>query len=150
MTETFHCPRGPGPGTPYKAPFDGVATWREDGRCSYCGSIKPERLFECIEAGAEITPTDKNYKIYVDSTEAAPLTMTYRNCPKDATCTGPNDCTHWVTEPTSRGKFYFQHLDEAGMNRFIEMLNAKRMKFAYPGYFYVPPFFIRFGPAAQA
>lgn len=39
--------------------------WREDGRCSFCGSISPDELFKRIDAGETIDPTDKNYKIYV-------------------------------------------------------------------------------------
>ncbi len=29
------------------------------------------------------------------------------------------------------GKFYFQHLDEAGRGRFIELYNGKQMKLGY-------------------
>ena|SRR5215469_8204438 len=36
------------------------------GVCSYCGSITPEALFKAIEEGAEVTPTDKSYKIYIE------------------------------------------------------------------------------------
>lgn len=39
--------------------------WRHDGTCSYCGSISPDRLFAALDAGAELGPTDKNYKVYV-------------------------------------------------------------------------------------
>lgn len=42
------------------------------------------------------------------------------------------------------GKFYFQHLDEAGIEKFIQLHNSKTMKFAYPGYFYVRPYFVKF------
>jgi hypothetical protein len=38
--------------------------------CSYCGSMDPDELFTAIDAGAKITPTDKNYKIYVDLPKA--------------------------------------------------------------------------------
>lgn len=34
--------------------------------CSYCGSAHPDDLFLHIEAGKEIGPTDKTYKIYLD------------------------------------------------------------------------------------
>lgn len=100
----------------------GPATWRDDGTCSYCGSMRPERFFECVAAGAEITPTDKDYKAYV----ALPSPQSGRE-----------------------GKFYFYHLDDAGMRRFVELLNAGGMKLAFPGHFYVPPFFVRFGPKAD-
>jgi hypothetical protein len=39
--------------------------WRHDGTCSYCGSITPEALFEEIGKGSLLSPTDKNYKVYV-------------------------------------------------------------------------------------
>src|SRR5947208_1601935 len=40
--------------------------WREDGTCSYCGSISPDALFKAINDGCELGPTDKSYKVYVD------------------------------------------------------------------------------------
>jgi hypothetical protein len=33
--------------------------------CRYCGSMHPDDFFRAIEEGAEITGTDKNYKVYV-------------------------------------------------------------------------------------
>lgn len=39
--------------------------WRYDGKCSYCGSITQEVFFAEVEANAVLTPTDKNYKVYV-------------------------------------------------------------------------------------
>lgn len=44
--------------------------------------------------------------------------------------------------PTPTGKTYFQHFDEGEKWRFIELLNAGR-ELAYPGRFYVLPFFVR-------
>lgn len=34
--------------------------------CSYCGSISQEAFLAAVEAGLEVTPTDKNYKMYVE------------------------------------------------------------------------------------
>lgn len=116
MAESFFCPRGPGPDSPFKVPFNGSAHWRDDGTCSYCGSLKAELLFEQIERGACITPTDKNYKVYVDLID------------------------HQVR---GAGKFYFQHLDQDQQTRFIELLNQRKIKIGFPGYFYVTPFFAR-------
>lgn len=69
MADTFFCPRavenGGGPDSPFRPPFNGEASWREDGTCSYCGSISPDALFKAIDAGEEIIPTDKSYKAYV-------------------------------------------------------------------------------------
>lgn len=39
-------------------------TWIKD-HCSYCGSMSPEKVFEAIHNGQKLTPTDKNYKIYI-------------------------------------------------------------------------------------
>ena len=126
--DTVFCPRaienGAGPDSPFKGPFSGEMTWRDDDTCSYCGSLNPDTLMSRIEAGdVEIGPTDKNYKIYVSNSGGEDFKQTYRNCPEDSNCTGPDDCTHWVTRETSRTKFYFQHLSEEQMIRFIELLN---------------------------
>lgn len=44
------------------------AHWRDDDTCSHCGGLKPSIALEKIKAGSEIIPTDKNYKMYIDST----------------------------------------------------------------------------------
>lgn len=116
MSDMFYCPRGLGPGGPFAPHFAGEAHWREDRTCSYCGSIDPELLFEQIEKGAKIGPTDKSYKIYVDLVD------------------------HHVR---GAGKFYFQHLSEEQQNRFIELVNSKSMNIGFPGHFYVLPFFAK-------
>ncbi len=41
-----------------------------------------------------------------------------------------------------KSKFYFQHLDEEQKLKFIDLLNSKKLNIAYPGRFYVLPFFI--------
>jgi hypothetical protein len=86
--------------------------WGPDKTCSYCGSFSQEVLFEAIAEGVKLTPTDKNYKVYV----AKP-------------CRGA-------------GKFYFQHLDEAGKDQFLQFLKDGKMNIGVPGYFYVLPFFL--------
>lgn len=119
MTDTFFCPRslenGGGPNSPFKPPMNGEAHWREDGTCSYCGSLSPEQLFAAIDAGHEITPTDKSYKIYV------------------------------VTDTARHAKFYFQHLSPEEQQRFVDLANAqgldRGLKLGFPGHFYVLPFF---------
>lgn len=130
MSDTFFCPRaienGGGPDSPFHAPMNGEATWRDDATCSYCGSMKPEAFFRAVEAGSTVVPTDKNYKAYVREAGA----------PRD-------------------GKVYFQHFDEADKHRFIELVNSKRMTIGMPGHFYRIPFFcqpafVGGDPAAQA
>ena len=50
----------------YRALVEDVEdTWGEDNTCSYCGSLNPDEVFKRIEAGEEIIPTDKSYKIYI-------------------------------------------------------------------------------------
>ncbi|WP_293857266.1 hypothetical protein [uncultured Alsobacter sp.] len=165
MTAETICPRQKADGF-Y---LGGPATWRDNGTCSYCGSMTPERFFECVEAGNELVPTDKNYKVYVRHPNPLAGQMTIRSSANFQVASDwieatPEVCEqygwkpygdgpHWVNPspegPTETSKFYFYHLDEAGMHRFIELLNGKRMKLAYPGHFYVPPFFVRFGAPAE-
>jgi hypothetical protein len=92
-----------------------AAFWDRNGTCSYCGSFSQSQFFAAVEAGAEVGPTDKNYKAYLR---------------------GPG-----VPPATGAAKFYFQHLDEAGRDRFIELFNSKKMTIGYPGHFYSLPFF---------
>jgi len=97
-------------------------TWdiRDNFRaCSFCGSMHPEDLLNLLANGCSISPTDKNYKIYVSPGV--------------------------VAQSRREGKFYFQHFNEAQMVRFIELYNTKPRPFiiGYPGDFYVLPFFVR-------
>ena len=84
--------------------------WRLDSTCSYCGSLNPEAFMRRVEAGDEVGPTDKDYKVYL---HGGPFT-----------------------------KFYFEHLSRDQKVKFVELLNAKKINFGAPGYFYVKPFFI--------
>jgi len=119
MSDKFFCPRGPGGNSPFAAPFNGEADWREDGTCSYCGSLNPDLLFAQIEKGAELGPTDKSYKIYVRLVD------------------------HQVR---GAGKFYFQHLSDEQQVRFVELYNAHQLKIGMPGHFYTLPFFMTLKP----
>lgn len=55
---------------------------------------------------------------------------------------GPTDKNYKVYVG-GRGKFYFQHLDSDQQQRFIDLLNAGKMKIGMPGHFYSMPFFMR-------
>ena len=37
--------------------------------CSYCGSMDPEDFMAAVRNGAEVGPTDKSYKVYVDGSK---------------------------------------------------------------------------------
>lgn len=140
----FFCPRGPGPDSPFKPPFNGEAGWRSDDTCSYCGSLDPEVFFARVEAGdVRVVPTDKSYKVYLENEGGEPFKQTYRSCPLGGERHGPDECDHWVTRDMQTTKFYLQHLDEAGRQRFIELSNGGQMQMGRPGYFYVTPFFCR-------
>lgn len=90
---------------------DPIDRWRPDATCTYCGSIGEDLFFEVVEAGAELGPTDKSYKVYL------------------------------IVPGRSFTKFYFQHLSDAGQKHFVALCNAKRLKIGVPGHFYVAPFF---------
>lgn len=81
--------------------------------CSYCGSLPPDDFMEAVRAGAELGPTDKNYKVYIHS-----------------------------AEQKMESKFYFQHLSAEQQREFIQLLNDRVVKIGYPGYFPNLPFFI--------
>lgn len=108
------CPRREevAPSSIFKLPDEDV--WRKfehaGGTCSYCGSMHPDEFMRAVEAGATLTPTDKDYKAYL--------------------------------EDSVRGmqKFYFQHLSDDQWAKLIELVNARAIKFARPGYFYVMPY----------
>jgi hypothetical protein len=140
--------RGESEDTPFQDAFSGADShWRkDDNSCSYCGSLNNDYLMERLEKGdVEAGPTDKSYKLYVRNKGGEPFRQSYRNCPSDARCKGPDDCDHWVTRNVEEHKFYFQHLTPEQMRRFVELANAGQIAMGYPGYFYTLPFFIRRG-----
>jgi len=97
----------------HEADVHDADTWRDGKTCSYCGSLSPDEFLRRIEAGHELGPTDKNYKVYL-------------NHP-------------W-------GKFYFQHLSVEQKQKFVDLINTKKLNIGYPGHFYVLPFFIVMEP----
>ena len=137
FTEEHNCPRG------RESTQDGRAVWTMDDSCSYCGSLHPDLLMERLEAGTvTLDPTDKSYKIYVHANPGSEQFITYyRDSEFDP---GGGDPSKWIwtSKPASQCKFYFQHLSNDQMLRFIELLNDKKLKLNYPGHFYVTPFFI--------
>jgi restriction system protein len=82
-----------------------------DSYCSYCGSLNPDVFLELVEKGAQLVPTDKDYKAYIKYKGAEP-------------------------------KFYFMHLDENGIRKYIELSEKKKINFSYPGFFYQKPYFL--------
>lgn len=132
------------------------AWWRDGDECSYCGSLKPETFFAHVEAGCEVGPTDKSYKAYIDipnpkagervriGSTSGPWPSPY--APDDITeaekARGHYERIEYGPAPAkTMGKFYFQHLDDAGQDRFITLVNERKMKIGYPGHFYARPYF---------
>lgn len=82
-----------------------------EAACSYCGSISPARLLEILSEGGAVSPTDKNYKLYVK---------------------GPPDTEY------PHMKFYTHHfkLDVESAMEFRRRVLDHEVKIGYPGYFY--------------
>lgn len=110
----IRCPRrDEGPGYAEKRNVDEWQTRGNGKACSYCGSMNPDEVLRLIEAGeCKITPTDKNYKIYVSHAG------------------------------NSNAKFYFQHFSQEQKERFVQLYNEKKISLDSPGHFYVLPFFM--------
>lgn len=127
MSEKITCPRrmnefGPWEHTEGLDQFiSGHGLVGQDLGCSFCGSMDPETVLTWMANGANISPTDKNYKLYIGK------------------------------EEKSEGKFYFQHFNEEQKDKFIELYNTKPRTFTinYPGYFYVMPYFCKRGPVEE-
>jgi hypothetical protein len=144
--------------------------WREDGTCSYCGSLNPETLLKRIEAGEfKLGPTDKSYKVYVDVIAGEDVHRQVTVSKKFWAEYQKRDYVKVEQHPTREDdlivtevfnthlKFYFQHFlnDDGTQNKdmcikFIELYNNKTMKIGYPGHFYVSPFFMKKEPRASA
>lgn len=141
--------------------------------CSWDGSLHPDVFMDLCESGeAILTPTDKNYKVYIEvdiedgadqlrivsradfNPGASPVYGEYQQI-KDVDLSNV-DTGGWMTlDPESwiqlapvgnrrHSKFYFEHLSDAQKLRFIELLNEKKLRLEYPGYFYRLPFFVRY------
>lgn len=88
----------------------------ELAKCSYCGSVEPNAFLDCLEAGDELGPTDKNYKAYLEH------------------------------QPGFNKFYYQHLDQPEQRTRFIALLNGGKVKFGYPGRFTVLPFFLSVAP----
>lgn len=132
--------------------------------CSYCGSMRPEAFLEAIKAGAEIGPTDKGYKVYVDLPEPHPDWLTVRSSTRSPDAF-PGDwqrssrklmkelterdgvrrdyhAEDWIQlgprSATRHAKFYLQHIAHPGPLRaeLFDLVTAGEIRIGYPGHFY--------------
>ena len=116
----------------------------DEDACTYCGSLNPETFLARLEAGdIELGATDKSYKVYVKNAGGASFKQTSRDDKQPFYAGHLHPAHNWTTRETNHAKFYFQHLSESQMTRFIELLNEKRIKFEGGFGFYVRPFFIK-------
>lgn len=112
--------------------------WPDDGHCKQCGSLNADVFMARLEAGdVEVVPTDKNYKVYVHNKGGDKFKHSHSGKMDDLA--GKWSCT---TDERDETKFYFQHLSEPQMKRFVELLNEKKLNIGAPGHFYRMPYFI--------
>ena len=167
------CPRRVGELGPWDPSEDNLDSWRADRdglrTCSFCGSMHPDDFLKAVEDGLEIGPTDKTYKAYVHgypdprAGEQRIVGITNsvqqpdgwtgvdrkirRQLKRDGYALGTY--VLFGRRSTLELKFYFQHLDQAQRERFIELYNDGTMQLGYPGHFYTRPFFTTPVPAAS-
>ncbi len=111
-----------------------------DDCCAYCGSLNPETFMARLEKGdVTLCPTNKNYKVYITNAGGEDFKQTYGEIdPETSEATGK-----LVTRPIRETKFYFVHLTEEQMQRFVVLSNEGKLRLQYPGLFYKKPFFMR-------
>lgn len=140
-------------------------TWEvRDGyaHCSFCGSLHPATALELLEAGARAGPTDKSYKLYIDvvnpvagqrvevgrssgpTRDRATGTFNVENPTITEVQTGRYDRAIMGEAPAFlQQKLYFQHFDAEQQQKFIDLVNSRRINFGLPGHLYTMPFFCR-------
>ncbi len=141
--------------------------WRDENTCTYCGSLNQDVFMQHLEAGSvTLTPTDKNYKVYVEglpnpnvgklkmrgSSSTPQSGKNWKKVTPLSRLTMPKlwssvrNGDYVLIEPekaTIQHKFYFQHLSQEQRERFVQLLNEKKLRLDMPGYFYRLPFFCR-------
>lgn len=145
MPESQTCPRRMSEMGPWERDED-QDVWYEDDRgseevgrpspgprCSFCGSLHPEKFLELIADGWTVEPTDKTYKAYLSLVLDQPRSDVGSDAPLSVALFG------------GRAKFYYQHFTEEQMQRFVDLYNDNTMRLGRPGYFYRMPFFMAAG-----
>lgn len=82
--------------------------------CSYCGSLHPDDFMQRIKEGWQVGATDKSYKAYLGSPEGR----------------------------SQETKFYFQHLSADQRREFVDLYNAKAIRFSGGGFYRLPFFMV--------
>jgi hypothetical protein len=141
--------------------------WSIEHICSYCGGISSGRFLWAVEAGHKIVPTDKNYKAYVNlpnlqygetieiGSSSGPVFRKNAKGELVKSLYAPEDITdeeminNFYKRPFfgkasqfNTFKFYFHHLSLEEQGKFVKLFEDSKFNFAYPGKFYVKPFFM--------
>jgi hypothetical protein len=82
--------------------------------CSFCGSLHPDDFMRLVKEGWQIGATDKSYKAYLGSPEGR----------------------------SQETKFYFQHLSVEQRREFVDLYNAKAIRFSGGGFYRLPFFMV--------
>ena len=135
--------------------------------CDFCGSLHPDRFMELVREGWIVGPTDKSYKAYLaqpyTDAEVADRKQRWLSAPYGVANAvrelGAQDGKtpeqinadlehHWdeheaplLVGGNERAKFYYEHLSAEQRDEFIDLHNSSSMRFGYPGYLYVLPYF---------
>lgn len=164
---TFWCPRR----NETACPSPGPDTWK--GRpgidlgigpcCSYCGGLRPGEFLDRVRDGWIVSPTDRATKAYLDEPYSAEVLESIKTTSAiwkavrlskidegatDAEATAAAN-EYWELHEArfhkgrTVAKLYFAHLSPAQQDVFCDLYNSGAMRLAYPGRFYVRPFFAR-------
>lgn len=171
MTTMHTCPRRMSEIGPWER-TEGLDEYRADhgmvGQpcgCTFCGSMPPGDFLDAVRAGAEIGPTDKSYKLYIDLPNPTPdklyvLGTSYQSQPmRDETWVAWDEMTaeqravaadylrgdmHRPTHlkfgprPQLNAKFYTPHLSPQQSAEFWQLWQSGQVNWGYPGGPYRP------------
>lgn len=133
--------------------------WRANNTCSHCGGLRPSLALLAIQGGAKVTPTDKNYKMYLElpNPEVGKLRIIgsrnfesgrddgFQKVTPELIAAHPHiDFRHhmndWVQlsphTATRTAKVYFNHFSESQAVELVRLWLSGKINFEYPGSFY--------------
>lgn len=120
----MHCPRRGEVGVRHReGPADHWYIRDHHRVCSYCGSMHPDDFLKAAEEHAELGPTDKSYKVYVDLPHPEPdakRIISMRNFPPE-----PEAVDRW----TRVTRDHVQMLQDGGWG-----MTAKELNFSDEGF----------------
>lgn len=130
--------------------------------CSFCGSMPPEDFLAAVKRGDLIGPTDKSYKLYVDTPNSEPRKLhvvTAIREGQESRLVGVTWMTRDQLNPeqleearswgdswskfglmaneTINSKFYTAHLSPEQSQEFLNLWSSGKVNWGYPGYPYV-------------